>query len=258
MPVAPVPLELPVPVFPVPVLPVVPVPVVPVPPVFPVLPLPVVPDEPEPLPPVPPVPVLLLPLPTGAAPPDADETGMVVVVVDGGDVVVVVLIGVVVVVVVVPLPPDAGAEDPVPITVSVAVGVITWGDALATMALRGADEAPSGATGPAPPDWLTVAMGAVLVGPVGTSALGTVVVVLVFEATGPCAESTLWAMGPAPMLRPATTDSAAAAAAPEATSRFRTKNSLGATIDSGATAVGGSFGSGCPNERDVKTSSKVA
>ena len=185
---------------------------------------------------------------------------MVVVVVDGGAVVVVVLIGVVVVVVVVvvPLPLDAGVEDPVPTTVRVAVGVISWGGALATMALVGADEAPSGATGPAPPDWLTVAMGAVLVGPAGAAALGTVVVVLVFEATGPCADSTLWAMGPAPMLRPATTDRPAAAKAPRATGRFRTKNSLGATTGSGATAVGGSFGSGCPNERDVKTSSKVA
>jgi hypothetical protein len=215
-----------------------------------------VPDEPEPLPPVP---ELLLPLPTGAAPPEADETGMDVVVVDGGDVVVVVLVGVVVVVVVaVPLPSDAGAEELGPITVSVAGGVICCGDALATMALPRADEPPSLDTGPAPPDWLTVAMGAVLVGAAGTPELGTVVGVLVIEPTGPCAESTLWAMGPAPMLRPATTDSAAAAAAPEATSRFRTKNSLGATICSGATAVGGSFGSGCPNERDVKTSSKVA
>ena len=129
---------------------------------------------------------------------------------------------------------------------------------MATTVSRGVDEATSAGAGPAAPDWLTVATGAVLVGLAGTSALGTVVVVLVLEATGPCAESTLWAMGPAPMLRPATTDRAAAAAAPEATSRFRTKNSLGATIGGGATAFGGSFGSGCPNERDVKTSSKVA
>jgi hypothetical protein len=158
-------------------------------PVLPVLPLvPVV----EPLPPVPPVPVLLVPPPTGAAPPEADETGMVVVVIDGGEVVVVVLTGVVVVVVVAPFPADEGADEPVPTTVRVAAGVICCGDAFATMAFPRADEAPPGDADPLPPDWLTVAMGAVLVGPAGTLELGTVVVVvLMFEPTGPWAESTL-------------------------------------------------------------------
>ena len=70
------------------------------------------------------LPVLPLP-PTGAAPPEADDTGIVVVVVDGG--VAVVVVGVVVVVVVVvdvavPVPPAAGAGEPVPTTVSVAIG----------------------------------------------------------------------------------------------------------------------------------------
>ena len=113
-------------------------------------------------------------------------------------------------------------------------------------------------TGPVPPDWLTVPIGAVLAGPAGTPAFGTVVAVLLeCEETGPLAERTLWAIGPAPMLRPATTDSAAATTAPDATRRLRTKKSFDAVIGSGATALRGVLGTGCPNERDVKTSSKV-
>jgi hypothetical protein len=60
------------------------------------------------------------------------------------------------------------------------------------------------------------------------------------------------------MLSPATTDSAAAAAAPDATRRLRTKKSFDAKTGSGATTLRGALGSGCPKARDVKTSSKVA
>jgi hypothetical protein len=45
-----------------------------------------------------------------------------------------------------------------------------------------------------------------------------------------CAESTDCAIGPAPILNPATTDSAAAATAPDAMKRLRPKSSLGAVI----------------------------
>ena len=197
------------------------------------------PDEPDPWPLAPLLPVVVLPPPpTGAAPPEADDTGIVVVVVDGG-VVVVVLVGVVVVVVVVdvelPFAPAAGMVGPVPATVRTALdaALALWGDdVLATMVLWAAEVLPAD-TGPAPPDWLTVPMGAVLAGPAGRPALGTVVALLECEETGPLAESTLWAIGPAPILRPATTESAAAAAAPDATRRLRTKNSFDAVIGSG-------------------------
>jgi signal-induced proliferation-associated 1 like protein 3 len=98
---------LPVPVPPLPVLPV------------PVLPVPVLPVLPEPAPLLPPPP------PTGAAPPVAEETGMVVVGVVG----VVGAVGVVVVVVVVEpgagvlVPAGGGVEGPVPTTVRVEAGV---------------------------------------------------------------------------------------------------------------------------------------
>jgi hypothetical protein len=249
---------------PLPVLPVVPVPVLPVVPVLPLPVFPVVPVLPE-LPLVPLLPVVVVPPPpTGAAPPEADDTGMVVVVVDGG-VVVAVLGGVVVVVVdvAVPVAPATGVVGSVPTTVRTAVGVAfvagRGDDELATMALPWAEEVLPANTGAVPPDWLTVPMGAVLVGPAGRLALGTVVVVLLgCEETGPLAESTLWAIGPAPILRPATTDSAAATTAPDATRRLRTKKSFDAVIGSGTTARRGALGRGCPKERDVKTSSKVA
>ena len=64
--------------------------------------------------------------------------------------------------------------------------------------------------------------------------------------------------GPAPKLTPATTDKAAAAAAPDAMKRLRPKYNLDAVIGPGRTGLGGGSGSGCPNERDVNTSSKVA
>ncbi len=78
--------------------------------------------------------------------------------------------------------------------------------------------------------------------------------------TGPAelADRTDWAIGPEPMLNPATTESAAAATAPAATRRFRTKYSFGAVTVSGTTGRVGALGSGCPKERDVKTSSNVA
>src|SRR6202012_3508953 len=66
------------------------------------------------------------------------------------------------------------------------------------------------------------------------------------------------AIGPAPMLTPPTTDSAAAAVAQAATRRFRTKYNRGAGATGGTTAEDGVCGSGCPNDRDVKTSSNVA
>lgn len=248
LPLLPVVPVLPLPVSPLPVFPVVPVP--PELPVVPLLPVEVVP-----------------PPPTGAAPPEADDTGIVVVVVDGGVVVVVVLVGVVVVVVVdvaVPVAPvPGGVVGPVPTTARMAVGAAfaRCGDGvLATMALACAEDVLPADTGPVPPDWLTVPMGAVLVEPAGSPALGTVVVVVLpgCEETGPLAESTLWAIGPAPILRPATTESAAAATAPDATRRFRTKKSFDAVIGSGAATRRGALGSGCPKERDVKTSSRLA
>ena len=71
------------------------------------------------------------------------------------------------------------------------------------------------------------------------------------------AENSGGANGPEPMLNPATTDRAAAATAPAAMKRLR-PNSLGAAIDADARARAGTSGRGCPNERDVKTSSKLA
>lgn len=71
---------------------------------------------------------------------------------------------------------------------------------------------------------------------------GMVVVVgLEGGPTGPVelAENTDWAMGPAPILSPATTDSAAAMLAPAATRRFRTKYNFDAVIASGTTAWSG-------------------
>jgi hypothetical protein len=246
----------PLPLLPVvPVLPILPLPVSPVP-VFPVVPVP-----PE-LPLVPLLPVEVVPPPpTGAAPPAADDTGIVVVVVDGGVVVVVVLVGVVVVVVDAAEPVAGGVAGTVPATARMAVGtaLARCGDGvLTTMALPCAGEVVPADAGSVPPDWLTVPMGPVLVGPAGWLAPGTVVVVLGCEETGPLAESTLWAIGPAPILRPATTESAAAATAPDATRRLRTKKSFDAMIGSGAATRRGALGSGWPKERDVKTSSRLA
>ena len=173
-------------------MPVPPLPVLPVEPVLPVLPL------------VPPLPVVPPP-PTGAAPPEADDTGIVVVVVDGGVVVVVVLGGVVVVVVVdveVPVAPAAGLAGPVPTTARTAVGgrPSAGGGVLATMALPWAEDVLPAKTGPLPPDWLTVPLGAVLAGPAGRPALGTVVVVVLeCEETGPIGGEHALAIGPAPM-----------------------------------------------------------
>jgi hypothetical protein len=60
------------------------------------------------------------------------------------------------------------------------------------------------------------------------------------------------------MLTPATIDNAAAAAAPDAMKRLRAKTNLDVVMDSGSTGRGAASGIGCPNERDLKTSSKVA
>jgi hypothetical protein len=65
-------------------------------------------------------------------------------------------------------------------------------------------------------------------------------------------------MGPAPILNPATIDSAAAAKAPEAISRLRPKYNFDTVIVFGWAMRGGVSGRGCPKVRDVKTSSKVA
>jgi hypothetical protein len=72
-----------------------------------------------------------------------------------------------------------------------------------------------------------------------------------------CAESRDWPTGPVPILRPATIDSAAAATAPDAMKRLRPKMNLDAGSASGMTGRGGVSGIGCPNDRDLKTSSKV-
>jgi hypothetical protein len=221
-----------------------------------------------------PLPLLLPPLPlppTGAAPPDADETGMeVVVVVEVGVVVVVVVVvvGVVGVVgVVVLVPPPVGVEEPVPTTVRVAVGVeLPRGDAVlptaatcdvcappdetGEAALGGAPptvpDAPVPADPPAPP---AGAPGVLVLGGVVDGALG-----------GPddCAEISGWCAGPEPRLNPATTDRAAAATDAAATNRLRTKKGMDAVAAAGTTARAGVSEGACPNERDVKTSSKVA
>jgi hypothetical protein len=191
---------------------------------------------------------------------------VVVVVVVGAVVVVVVVVGVVGVVVFVP--PPLGAEEPVPITVSVAVGVETpcGGDAVLPTAATCAvgappektDEAPLGCTPlpmpeapepadpPVPPD---EAPGVVVLGRVGDGALG-----------GPddVAEITGWCAGLEPRLNPATIDRAAAATDAAATNRLRTKYGWDATTASGTTARSGASEDACPNERDAKTSSKVA
>jgi hypothetical protein len=73
-----------------------------------------------------------------------------------------------------------------------------------------------------------------------------------------CAERSDWPTGPAPMLNPAAIDNAAAATAPDAMKRLRPKTNLDAGTPSGKTARAGTSGIGCPNERDLKTSSKVA
>jgi hypothetical protein len=95
------------------------------------------------------------------------------------------------------------------------------------------------------------------------AAPGTPVVVGVVPKSGAagvpeCAESRDWPTGPAPMLNPATIDKAAAATAPDAMKRLRPKKNLDAVTVSGRTGRGGVSGIGCPNERDLKTSSKVA
>ena len=73
-----------------------------------------------------------------------------------------------------------------------------------------------------------------------------------------CAESRDWPTGPAPILNPATIDNAAAATAPDAMKRLRAKRNFGAVTGSGKTGRAEASGIGCPNERDLKTSSKVA
>jgi len=205
-------------------------------PVFPVFPpppvLPVLPVEPVPVPVVPLLPEPLLPpTPTGAAPPEADETGMVVVV-DVGGVVDVGVVGVVVVVVVVvvevdeAVPPAAGREEPVPTTIRAAAGAepALCADGLpATTAVAGEDGAVPADVWPVPLDWVSVPTVPVLAEPEGTPALGSGTVVGVLRelgATGPWAERTCWPIGPAPILTPAMIDSAAATTAPEAMRRL--------------------------------------
>ena len=258
------------PLFPVvpvsPELPVFPVspefPVFPASPEFPVFSLPV---EPE-LEPVPPLPVLLVPPPpTGAAPPEADETGMVVVV-EVGIVVVVVGVDVVVVVVGVGVPPVVTGE-PVATTLKVALGADPppRGDEMLTTTASAEDcRIPAGAWF-VPLDGAFAATAPRLAEPVGTTAPppGTVVgVVPGFGTAGPRADRICWPIGPSPMLTPATIDSAAATTAPDAMRRLRTKYSFEAAVGGGgwttSRVTSGAAGSGCPNVRDVKTSSKVA
>jgi hypothetical protein len=186
---------------------------------------------------------------------------MLVVVVEVGTVVVVVEVGVVVVVVVAVVPPELGV-DPAPATVSVAaVGDAPPGrpGTLATTPAEGLCAAFAAETGPVPPVGLATVPAFPMPGTV--PAPGSVVTVDPEGATtGPeeCADRTDCATGPAPMLRPATTESAAATTAPAATTRLRTKYSADAVIVSAVTGRDGTAGNGCPNERDVKTSSNVA
>jgi hypothetical protein len=75
--------------------------------------------------------------------------------------------------------------------------------------------------------------------PLAPAELGTVVVGVVVPSAGAaglpaCAESTDCAMGPAPILNPATIDSAAAATAPDAMKRLRPNSILGAAIVPGS------------------------
>jgi hypothetical protein len=214
----------------------------------------------------------LLPPPTGAAPPEADVTGIEVVVVVGGMVVVVVGGAVVVVVVVVVgvegvvvlVPPAVGVEEPVPTTVRVAVGAEPprGGDTVLPAAASCNVGAPPGDTCEAPlggvplvPALADPAVpppatpGVVVLGGVPDGALG-----------GPedLAEISGCRVGPEPRLNPATIDKPAAATAAAAMNRLRTKYSFDAVTASGTTTGAGASGSACPNERDLKTSSKVA
>jgi hypothetical protein len=132
--------------------------------------------------PVEPLPFSLVPPPpTGAAPPEADVTGMLVGVVDVGGVVVVVVVedagGVIVVVVVVvdvPVPPVLGTGGPVPTTARVAAGADPppCGDGLAATS----PDAGVGALPPvpreAPLDWLPVAVVPVPAGATGAVPAG--------------------------------------------------------------------------------------
>jgi hypothetical protein len=194
---------------------------------------------------------------------------MVVVVVVGVVGVVVVPVVVVVVVVVAvdePAPPAAGTEGPVPTTVRVAVGVeppLCVGVPATRALAEGVGTFPP-ETCDAPVDWLPVPAVLALADPAGVlpAGLGTPVVGVVPKSGAAglpeCAESRDWPTGPAPMLNPATIDNAAAATAPDAMKRFRPKKNLDAVTASGKTGRAAISGSGCPNERDLKTSSKVA
>ena len=157
-------------------------------------------------------------------------------------------VGVVGVGVVGAVPPAVGTEEPVPTAVRVAVGVEPppCGDELlATRAFTGDTGVPPLETWAVPLGWLPTPE---LLGPevsVGAppAELGGVVVGVVPKSgrTGRAelAESTGGAIGPEPMLTPATTDRAAAAKAPDAMKRFRTKYSVGAATAAAATARAG-------------------
>jgi hypothetical protein len=89
---------------------------------------------------------------------------------------------------------------------------------------------------------------------------GTVVVVAPNGGATPdeWAERTDCPTGPVPRVSPATVDRAAAATAPAATRRLRTKYSIGVAIGAGPTDGAGASGNGCPNVCDANTSSSVA
>jgi hypothetical protein len=99
-------------------------------------------------------------------------------------------------------------------------------------------------------------------GGIPPAGLGTTVVGVVPKSGAAglpeCAERRDWPTGPAPILNPATIDNAAAATAPDAMKRLRPKKNLDAVTASGKRGRAGVSGIGCPNERDLKTSSKVA
>ena len=230
-------VPLPVPVLPVAVLVPLPAPVLPVP-----VPLPPPEPFPLPLPPLPPplpvrlpVPVPLafpVPLPSlGGGPPEADDTGIVVVVVT--------VVGVVVVVVVVVAggavaldPPPVGAEEPVPTTVRVAVGVEPPSETCAGFWAAAA----TAAVGALPVDevgtpmaWVPVPVPPAFGDPLAPAAGAGVVVAGGVPPSGEVAEPGALAancgdpVGPEPRFSPATIDSAAAATEADATNRLRTK-----------------------------------
>jgi len=178
------------------------------------------------------------------------------------------VVGVVVVVVVVAAGgADAGAPPPVFSTVSVAVGAELPSDDPPLLATTEDPGDPADAKGDAPmkvvppvpdPD---PAFDAPAAGEAGAGVVGGVWKsgTLRGPLGGP-ALITGWPFGPAPTVTtPATTDSAAAATAIEATIRLPAKYGRGMMAAVAVmVAAASASGRGCPKSRDAKTSSRVA